>query len=145
MSYVAEDARWVLAAEAGRAIEIGDGSELELRGDLLRLDQAVGTLVDNALRYGAGTITLTARRADDVVEIHVTDEGTGFPPDFLDRAFERFTRAPGSREGGSGLGLAIVATVADAHSGTAHAANRPAGGADVWLVIPLSSDVNQSA
>jgi two-component system, OmpR family, sensor kinase len=133
------------AAEAGRAIEVGDGSELELRGDLLRLDQAVGTLVDNALRYGAGTITLAARHADDAVEIHVTDDGPGFPPDFLGRAFERFTRAPGAREGGSGLGLAIVATVADAHGGTAHAANRPAGGADVWLVIPLSSDVNQSA
>jgi len=133
------------AAEAGRAIEVGDGSDLELRGDLLRLDQAVGTLVDNALRYGAGTITLAAHHADQAVEIHVTDDGPGFPPDFLDRAFERFTRAPGAREGGSGLGLAIVATVADAHGGTSHAANRPAGGADVWLVIPLSSDVNQSA
>jgi two-component system, OmpR family, sensor kinase len=133
------------AAEAGRAIEVGDGSELELRGDLLRLDQAVGTLVDNALRYGAGTITLAANRADEAVEIHVTDDGPGFPPDFLDRAFERFTRATGTREGGSGLGLAIVATVADAHGGSAHAANRPAGGADVCLVIPLSSDVNQSA
>jgi two-component system OmpR family sensor kinase len=133
------------AAEAGRAIEVGDGSELELRGDLLRLDQAVGTLLDNALRYGAGTITLAARRTGDAVEIHVTDGGPGFPPDFLDRAFERFTRAPGAREGGSGLGLAIVATVADAHGGSAHAANRPSGGADVWIVIPLSSDVNQSA
>ena len=118
---------------------------MELRGDLLRLDQAVGTLVDNALRYGAETITLAARRAGDAVEIHVTDDGPGFPPDFLDRAFERFTRAPGAREGGSGLGLAIVATVAEAHGGTARAANRPEGGADVWLVIPLSSDVNQSA
>jgi signal transduction histidine kinase len=133
------------AGEAGRAIEVGDGSELELRGDLLRLDQAVGTLVDNALRHGAGTITLTARPAGDAVEIHVTDDGPGFPPDFLNRAFERFSRAPGAREGGSGLGLAIVATVADAHGGTAKAANRPGGGADVWLVIPLSSDVNQSA
>jgi signal transduction histidine kinase len=133
------------AAEAGRAIEVGEGAELELRGDLLRLDQAVGTLVDNALRYGDGTIALTARRAGDAVEIHVTDEGPGFPPDFLDRAFERFTRAPGAREGGSGLGLAIVATVAEAHGGTAQAANRPEGGADVWLVIPLSSDVNLDA
>ena len=133
------------AAEAGRAIEVGDGGELEVRGDLLRLDQAVGTLVDNALRYGDGTIVLSARRAGDAVEIHVTDDGPGFPPDFLDRAFERFTRASGAREGGSGLGLAIVATVADAHGGAAQAANRPEGGADVWLVIPLSSDVNQSA
>jgi two-component system OmpR family sensor kinase len=127
------------AAEAGRAIEIGEGTELELRADRLRLDQAIGTLVDNAIRYGAGTISLAAGIVGDSVEIHVTDEGTGFPSDFLEHAFERFSRAPGAREGGSGLGLAIVATVAEAHGGGAHAANRPDGGADVWLVIPLSS------
>lgn len=126
------------AAEAGRRIEVGEGGELELRADWLRLDQAIGTLVDNALRYGAGTITLSARRAGEAVEVHVTDEGEGFPPEFLPRAFERFSRAPGVRDGGSGLGLAIVATVAEAHGGSAVAANRPEGGADVWLAVPLS-------
>jgi signal transduction histidine kinase len=125
------------AAEAGRRIEVGDGGELEPRADWLRLDQAIGTLVDNALRYGGGTIALSARRAGEAVEIHVTDDGEGFPPDFLPHAFERFSRAPGVRDGGSGLGLAIVATVAEAHRGAAHAANRPTGGADVWIVIPL--------
>jgi two-component system OmpR family sensor kinase len=131
------------AAEAGRRIEVGDGGDVELQADWLRLDQAVGTIVDNALRYGGGTIRLGAQRVGEGVEIHVTDEGGGFPPDFLERAFERFSRAPGVRVGGSGLGLAIVATVAEAHRGAAHAANRPEGGADVWLVIPLSSRVNR--
>jgi two-component system OmpR family sensor kinase len=132
------------ATEAGRRIEAGEGGELTIPADHLRLDQAIGTLVDNALRYGAGTIALAARHAGESVEVHVTDDGDGFPPDFLDRAFERFSRAPGAREGGSGLGLAIVATVAAAHGGSVGAANRPAGGADVWLAIPLSSGVNQS-
>jgi signal transduction histidine kinase len=131
------------AGEAGRRIEIGEGGDLELAVDWLRLDQAIGTVVDNALRYGAGTITLSARRVGESVEVHVTDEGAGFPPDFIDRAFERFSRAPRVREGGSGLGLSIVATVAEAHGGGAHAANRPEGGADVWIVIPLSSHVNR--
>ena len=151
------------AEEAGRRIEVGEGGELELVADLLRLDQVTGTLVDNALRYGGGTIALSARRVAaggasggpptdggaarrspaDAVEIHVTDEGEGFPPAFIDRAFERFSRAPGVRDGGSGLGLAIVATVAEAHGGSAHAVNRPQGGADVWLAIPLSSRVNR--
>jgi two-component system, OmpR family, sensor kinase len=131
------------AGEAGRRIEPGEGAEIELVADWLRLDQAIGTLVDNALRYGGGTIGLSAKRAGEAVEIHVTDEGQGFPPAFLDRAFERFSRAPGVRDGGSGLGLAIVATVAEAHGGGAHAVNREGGGADVWLVISLSSRVNR--
>jgi two-component system, OmpR family, sensor kinase len=132
------------AEEAGRRIEVGEGAGLELPVDRLRLDQAIGTLVDNALRYGAGTVTLAARRAGATVAIHVTDEGDGFPADFLPHAFERFSRAPGAREGGSGLGLAIVATVAEAHGGGAQAANRAEGGADVWLALPLSSEVNRA-
>jgi signal transduction histidine kinase len=132
------------AEEAGRRLEVGEGGEVDLRADQLRLDQAIGTLVDNALRYGAGTIELSARTAKGTVEIHVTDEGEGFPPDFLDHAFERFSRAPGVRQGGSGLGLAIVATVGEAHGGSARATNRPAGGADVLISIPLSSGVNRS-
>ena len=160
-TFEAVERRFARRAEvAGRRIEVGEGGATELVADRLRLDQAVGTIVDNALRYGSGTITLSARAAgapdatgtaaaspapapDGAIEIHVTDEGEGFPPAFLDRAFERFSRAPGVRDGGSGLGLAIVATVAEAHGGSAHAANRPQGGADVWLVMPLSSRVNR--
>ena len=44
------------------------------------------------------------------------------------------------RQGGSGLGLSIVATVAEAHGGDAHAADRPQGGADVWLAIPVAPE-----
>ena len=131
------------ADEAGRRIEVAGGGEIELRADRIRLDQAIGSLVDNALRYGAGTIEVSARHTEGTVQIHVTDEGEGFPPDFIDHAFERFRRAPGVREGGSGLGLAIVATVGEAHGGSARAANRPDGGADVWVSIPLSSGVNR--
>jgi two-component system, OmpR family, sensor kinase len=125
------------AAEGGRAIEASAPRSLTLDADRLRLDQAIGSMVDNALRYGAGTIELVAREKDEVVEIHVLDRGEGFPEEFLGRAFERFSRAPASsRDGGSGLGLAIVRTVACAHGGDAQAANRPGGGADVWLSLP---------
>jgi two-component system OmpR family sensor kinase len=125
------------AAEGGREVEVAVASSIVLEVDRLRIDQAVGSMVDNALRYGAGSIELTASALDGSVEIHVLDRGQGFPEEFLGRAFERFSRASSShRDGGSGLGLAIVQTVARAHGGEAHAANRPGGGADVWLTLP---------
>jgi two-component system OmpR family sensor kinase len=121
--------------EEGREIVI-EGGELELGADRLRLDQAVGSVVDNAIRYGTGTITIAAARRDGSVEITVRDQGPGFPDQFIDRAFERFSRASSSRrDGGSGLGLAIVRTVARAHGGEASAGNLD-GGAEVTLRIP---------
>jgi signal transduction histidine kinase len=125
------------AQERGRQIEVVAPAALILTADRLRIDQAVGSMVDNALRYGEGTIELVGREGNGVVEIHVRDHGGGFQEDFLARAFERFSRASSSdRDGGSGLGLAIVQTVARAHGGEAHAGNRDEGGADVWLTLP---------
>jgi signal transduction histidine kinase len=101
------------------------------------MEQALGNMVDNALRHGAGTVTLRAVSRNGRVELHVIDEGAGFPPAFLPAAFERFARADEARSrGGTGLGLAIAAAVAHAHGGEAHAANRKDGGADVWVALP---------
>lgn len=123
------------AEASGRMIHV-TGEPTELLADRLRLDQAIGSMVDNALRYGGGQVTLKVRHAETGAEIHVIDHGEGFPEEFIARAFERFSRAPSSmRDGGSGLGLAIVQTVARAHGGEAHAANLE-GGADVWLTLP---------
>jgi signal transduction histidine kinase len=111
-----------------------------MEADGLRLEQALGNLVDNALRYGDGPIDLTARRLDGKVELSVRDHGSGMPEDFIPSAFERFTRAEGARSrGGAGLGLAIVQTIADAHGGTASAANAEDGGARMTVLIPERS------
>ena len=127
------------AARAQRSLVV-DADGTRLHADPARLQQALANLVDNALRHGAGAIALTARTAVGTVEIHVTDQGPGFPADFVTVAFERFTRADRARgRGGSGLGLAIVEAIARAHGGEAHAANRPGGGADVWLTLPSSN------
>jgi heavy metal sensor kinase len=108
--------------------------------DRLRLEQALGNLVDNALRHGGGRVELSAEPRDGHVELHVRDDGPGFAPEFLDRAFERFSRADDARaRGGAGLGLAVVAGIAEAHGGSAHAANRTGGGADVWLSLASPS------
>jgi two-component system OmpR family sensor kinase len=125
----------VQATEAGREIEV-EADGVELVADRLRAEQALGNLVDNALRYGHGQVQLVALRGNRRVELHVRDRGPGFPPEFLDLAFDRFTRADPSRHGpGAGLGLAIVKVIAHAHGGTARAANRGTG-ADVWVELP---------
>jgi signal transduction histidine kinase len=112
---------------------------LILTVDRLRLEQALGNLVDNALRHGEGTVRIRAYTRDHRVEMHVSDEGPGFPADLLPRAFQRFSRADTARNaGGAGLGLAIVDTIARAHHGTAGAENDAHGGADVYVSLPLS-------
>jgi two-component system OmpR family sensor kinase len=122
--------------ERGQEVEVS-ATSAAVAADPLRVEQALANLVENALAYGAGTIELFAVEHDDNIELHVVDAGHGFPDAFLDRAFERFSRADEARSrGGSGLGLAIVALIAQAHGGSAGAANRPEGGADVWLVLP---------
>jgi two-component system, OmpR family, sensor kinase len=129
------------AGKGGREIEVNAAPSLALDADRLRIDQAVGNMVDNALRYGAGQIDLEASVRNRSVQVHVLDRGGGFPDEFLGRAFERFSRASSSdRDGGSGLGLAIVQTVARAHGGEARAGNREGGGADVWLTLPVKSE-----
>jgi signal transduction histidine kinase len=111
--------------------------DLELRADPMRLEQALDNMVENALRHGAAPVRIEALQRDQWVELHVADAGPGFPPGFLPHAFERFARGDaGHTTSGAGLGLAIVQAIAEAHGGSAHAANRPEGGADVWIAIP---------
>ena len=107
------------AARAGRSIAVEDG-DVTVSADPLRLRQALGNLVDNALRHGAGDVVLRAHADDGGVSVEVSDGGPGFAPDIADRAFERFARGDQARtRGGTGLGLAIVRAIAEAHGGRA--------------------------
>jgi two-component system OmpR family sensor kinase len=132
------------AAAAGRVLVASSPPGLMLSGDRQRLEQALDVLVDNALRHGRGTVRLDARAENGRVVLAVSDEGTGFAPEFLPHAFERFSRADSARTtGGTGLGLAIAEVIAQAHGGTAHAANLTRGGVEVWLALPsLLNDGN---
>ena len=124
-------------AATGRSLVVEPANGLTVEADRLRLEQALGNLVENALEHGGGEITLRASEGGGQVAIHVEDQGAGFAPEFIDRAFERFSRGDPSRGGdGTGLGLAIVDAIAQAHRGSAHAANRESAGADVWIALP---------
>ncbi|MFI6323990.1 sensor histidine kinase [Nonomuraea sp. NPDC050556] len=107
-----------------------------LDADPVRLRQAVGNLVGNAVRFG-GTITVTGKVAGDHVEIAVRDTGPGIAPEDLPHVFDRFWRADKSRSrqgGGSGLGLAIVRSIVTAHGGTVTASSP--GGACFTISLP---------
>jgi heavy metal sensor kinase len=114
-----------------------DDDPLVVSADRPLLEQALANMVDNAFTHGAGRVTLTAEQRNGSAELHVLDEGAGFPADFLAHAFERFSRAQKTTAEGSGLGLAIVETIAEAHDGRAGAANAPGGGTDVWLALTV--------
>lgn len=134
------------AREAGRAVGAVEASGVDVWGDRLRLEQALGNLVDNALRHGDGVVRLSAAAHDGLIELHVTDEGRGFPQHFLERAFERFTRSDEARTaGGAGLGLSIVKVIAEAHGGSAHVESSRDGGADVWLTLPARAMQGEEA
>jgi signal transduction histidine kinase len=126
------------AVAAGRTVRI-DAPDVQVCLDPLRTRQAVLNLVDNALRHGRGTITVSATATPTSLTIEVRDEGDGFPPDLADTAFEPFVRgtAPSPGPKGAGLGLAIVQAVAAAHGGTARATRAAGGGARVLVHLPL--------
>jgi two-component system OmpR family sensor kinase len=125
------------AGEQQRRISTDAPAQSTVLADRQRLEQALGNMVDNSLRYGAGPITINAVQTPAGTELHVTDSGPGIAPEFVPMAFERFTREDRGRgRGGSGLGLAIVQAIAIAHGGRAHVASSQAGGADVWITIP---------
>jgi two-component system, OmpR family, sensor kinase len=126
------------AEAAGRELSQSGETSLVVPGDRVRLEQAMSNLLDNALRHGEGSVELAALACNGSVELHVRDRGPGFPDDFRERAFERFSRAnPSQRQDGSGLGLAIVEAIARAHGGHARVENREGGGADAWLSLPV--------
>ena len=143
------------------SVEAPDGLIVDADPDRLR--QAIGALVDNALRHtpedGSLDIVATgstlgiavASRAGppkSVVRLAVEDTGPGIPADSLPRIFERFYQADPSRSRGtgtSGLGLSIVRALAEAHGGRAGAENRTEGGARLWIELPAVRPVRQDA
>jgi signal transduction histidine kinase len=135
------------AGEIGKTVSSAAAVGARVEGDRIRLEQALGNLVDNALRYGGDRVALAVARRDGRVELHVRDNGSGFPPEFLARAFDRFARVDAARGGGagSGLGLSIVKTIAESHGGSAHVANRDPIGADSWVSLPAPPAAGRAA
>ena len=98
------------------------------------LDRVLDALIENAVRYGGGDVTVVARPGG----IEVLDRGPGLDGEELDAVFERFHRGRAGRGGpsGTGLGLAIARELARRWGGDVELANRPEGGAAARITVP---------
>ncbi|MFD7922782.1 ATP-binding protein [Streptomyces sp. NPDC059740] len=116
----------------------------DLWADPDKVDQVLANLLENAVRHGAGTVTIEvapARTGEsgevEGTAVTVSDEGPGIPEDSMSRVFTRFWR--GSKRGGTGLGLYIVKGIVEAHGGTITVGRAPAGGARFRFVLPAGT------
>jgi len=123
-----------LAGERAVGLTADVGGEQPVRASGERLAQVLDNLVANALGVApaGSTVTVSTRRVDPWLEVHVRDEGPGMTAEQRARAFDRFWRAPdrGGSAGGSGLGLAIVRKLVEADEGEIELADAPGGGLD---------------
>jgi PAS domain S-box-containing protein len=125
--------------------------------DADKIDQILGNLVENAVRHGAGLVTIVVEPArlegedgpgeePDAVAVSVRDQGEGISPDVAPRVFRQFWRGKprgGSRRGGhgggTGLGLYIVKGLVEAHGGTICVRRAPGGGAEFRFIVPAGT------
>src|SRR5690348_16006385 len=160
---VPERARKIIAGRVASG-EPEDRFRLEVADDLPetwldadKIDQILGNLVENAVRHGAGIVTIVVQRAHlddqagaaeepDAAAVSVRDQGEGIAPDVAPRVFRQFWRGTprgGSRRGqhggGTGLGLYIVKGLVEAHGGTIGVRRAPGGGAEFRFIVPAGT------
>jgi two-component system, sensor histidine kinase and response regulator len=108
-----------IAEHKGLTLSFESSGELTADGDATLLAQAIGNLLENALKYANGKIAVTAtQRRGGGIEVAVSDDGLGIPDEEKHKVIERFYRGDASRgTPGVGLGLSLVAAVARLHGG----------------------------
>jgi len=131
------DARVAAGESADRLQLVANGDLPEMWVDPDKLAQVIGNLVENALRHGAGAVTVEVTPNDGGAQVTVTDEGDGIAPEALGRVFTKFWRGGG--RGGTGLGLYIAKGIVEAHGGVIEAGRAPGGGAQMRFSLPAGT------
>lgn len=129
----------IVAEERGIGMILELPPTLPVRGDRSRLQQVIGNLVDNALKYGVkgGALRISGESGSDQVTIEIADDGVGIPEEDLPRIFDRLYRGDRSRsQRGLGLGLSLVRAVVEAHGGEVSVVSSPGGGSTFTVTIP---------
>jgi len=136
-----------LAAAKSITLSVESNGELLFSGDESLLSRMLLNLLDNAIKYtpNGGEVTVAARSTPAGAQITVADNGSGVPPEFQSRIFERFFRADQARTransvpgptGGAGLGLSIARWIAEAHRGTLRLTRSDASGTVFTVILP---------
>ncbi|MBN1698156.1 MAG: HAMP domain-containing histidine kinase [Spirochaetales bacterium] len=131
-----------VAEEKGIDISTDVEQHLTISADPDRLRQAVGNLIDNAVKYTGpgGHVAVYAFEENGSVVIRITDTGAGIPQDELEHIWKRLYRIDRSgTDTGLGLGLSIVKAVVTAHGGTVDVASTPGRGSVFTIVLPISA------
>ena len=121
-----------------------------VRMDATRIAQALGNLLDNAVRHTpqGGTVSVSVTAEGDSVQVSVDDTGEGVPEEELGQIFDRFYRVDPSRSratGGTGLGLTIARQLVEAHGGSIWAERRPEGGSRFAFELPKVEDGHEGS
>jgi two-component system, OmpR family, sensor histidine kinase KdpD len=127
---------------SGHPVKVSLPQPLPLvRMDFVLIEQVLVNLLLNAAAYTpAGTpVEITVSVNGEEMTISVSDHGPGLPPETLGHVFEKFYRVPGAPAGGTGLGLSIVKGLVEAHGGRVEVRNRPGGGAEFTIHLPLQA------
>ena len=133
-------------AESRHVVLSNQMPELTARADSERLQQVLGNLIGNAIKYGRsdGHVGVTGRMANgSIIELCVQDDGPGIPAESLERVFERFYRVDKARsreQGGTGLGLSIVKHIVQSHGGKVWAKSEPGKGAAFYFTLPVKQE-----
>jgi two-component system sensor histidine kinase KdpD len=109
--------------------------------DVVQLDQVLTNILENAAKYSpkGSEITVAAARWEDSVQVRISDQGPGVPPELRTEVFEPFAQGESGdgSGGGSGLGLAIAHAVVHAHGGTIWIEEAPGGGTSIVFRLPV--------
>lgn len=129
------DAKVVTGIDPSRfVVEVASGLP-EVWVDPDKMGQVLDNLIENALRHGEGTITVTVRQDPDGLVVSVADQGPGIPANQAPRIFGRFWK--GTERGGTGLGLYVVNGIVEGHGGRVALVPPREGGARFVVVLPL--------